>query len=189
MISVKLRAGDFDRIQNKLNKVLAQIPNYKFKWKISLLEDYANEVASAMGSVSARGGYPTINFDGVSGNVKWNALRPYTIRKKLEDRGIEVKAGVGKDFYSTYGVQTSIWLDTRESQLSVTYTDSFAGIRNSAVVNKLEEVEAKRPLFAVANFLILNVIKRAISDPNNPLGQKMRQEFTALFRSVGWGNN
>ena len=136
MLSLSFNPEDLNRILSKINSTLEASKTFKFKWKINLLKNYKEVVATAMGSVSGRGGYPVLDFaDGVSmtGVMKWNALRPYTIKRKAIEKGILTKKKASElnsaAVYSGYAAQVSIWYDTGEAKQSMVATDTFAGIQ------------------------------------------------------------
>lgn len=198
MLSLNFNQADMDRILAKLNAALFAAKTFKFKWKIQLLNKYKTVVATAMGSVSGRGGYPVLDFQGVTGIGHWNSLRPYTIRRKMQAMGETNLPKATDELYSQYASKVSIWYDTGESEQSLVVDGNFAGINNPAVVKKLRLMETggtndqgytvkARPLFTAVNFLVMQLIHNACNDPNHPLGQQMRQEFHKLVRAQGWG--
>lgn len=196
MITATLNQADKDRILSKLNAALAKSTSHPFKWRIKLLDQYTDQVFEAMGTISARGGYPHINFDSASGYVKWKSLRPYTLRAKLAHRGTPkseyAKMNPG-ELYSRYASELTIWEDTGETKGSVKRTGNFAGIL-SGPLEKANTVEfgdpdrkiPSRSLFRVANFAIITTIHNMLADDNSWLAKAMRREFCSLVS--GWGS-
>lgn len=212
MFSIGFNKDDVDRILRKLNAALEKSRKHKFKWKINLLNRYGKIVATATGSINdpgaipARGGYPVLDFgDGVSmtGVLHWNALRPYTIKRKviakykLEGKQSPIFPKSISALYSEYGAEVSIWYDTGDTHSNISITDTFAGISSVSNRKKYQLMEEggsngigmvkARPLFSATNFLVMMLLRRACEDPNSALGKAIRKEFVQLVKAQGWG--
>jgi hypothetical protein len=179
----------------------------QYKWQLELLNKYAEVVKFAMGSVSmgssevpARGGYPVIDF-GMGGPTKyWKNLHPLTIQAQARRKyGFK---GSATDAYDTYKWAFKIWNDTGETAntVAVHRVIPFAGIMSGAstlhkanlneeggsstIAGKTVEVPA-RPLFLVANQLLITYFKSQVSNPSSPLYQQIAGEF--VKKTLRWG--
>jgi len=173
-----------------------------FNWQIQLLDQYANAVRSAMGSVGSEGGYVRIHFqDGETGSAYWKNLSPMTILNRATKKS--VYSGSPSDAYAEYKWDFKIYKDTGSLANSITSPGNhinhksipFAGISGSNVgrASLLEEggVNAQgfsvpaRPLFMVANHMIITYIKGILRNPNSPMRMQMVSEFKSF---CNWGS-
>jgi hypothetical protein len=203
---------DLDRIVRRFTDAQAKVARTKhtiqYTWQLELLNKYAEVVKFAMGSVKlgsegvpARGGYPVIDFNGSGGQTKyWKNLHPLTIQAQARRKyGFK---GSASEAYDEYKWDFKIWNDTGETERSVAVHNvlPFAGIMGgsstSTKANLNEEgggttingrpVEVPaRPLFMVANQLLLQYFKSQTSNPTIPLYQQIIGEF--VKKTLRWG--
>lgn len=194
-MKVTVDQGSISRLISRIEGLSGKVNGYKFQWRIDLLNEYKVKVAAMMGSVSGRGGYPNIEIQGITETKHWNALQPATLFRKL---GRPYDPADMKGLYDNYATETTIWEDTGTTKRSFTVTNSFAGVFSS-YARKVEEGDpaniymgspaplVPRPLFSLANHVVRLTIQRACSNPNHPLGKKMRREFVEFARKNGVG--
>jgi len=168
---------------------------------ISLLDDYNRAAAVAMGSVSAKGGYPTIDFRGVSvRDTEWKKLSYWTVAFKngfdteelMHDDGMRgVILGATWD---TYADSTPIWQHTgnAEGALEANYRKGIAGILGGPEQKYAELVEnggpgswpkAKpvpaRPLFSALNEAFYQYVSEELHDKQSVLFKEVKNELIA----------
>lgn len=196
-MKLTVNQSDLSRIMQKLQGFNAKINAYQFRWRIELLNEYKQKVSSMMGTISGRGGYPTIEITGttIPNTDHWNALQPSTILAKTKAAYTQDNM---HDVYSKWAVQTTIWEHTGRTKRSFEVKDNWVGI-NSSYAWKVEEGDPNntfegndapikpRPLFGLANYVVRMAIRKACTDPGNTLGKRMRQEFVEFAESNGWG--
>ncbi|BCS54039.1 hypothetical protein [Geobacter sp. SVR] len=207
MISLKLNQGDLNRIRGKLQAIEQAVPTYQWGFRVDLFSSYATTVATAIGTVNGRGGYPVLNFEGIPGSVHWSPLSPWAVALQS---GAKTKAeleSVGHDeaasLYEKYADTVSVWLypgatvqDVLSQLIEVGVSSNFVGITGSAYASTLEnggEIDGhpipKRPLFAVVNSLVEQYLKRELANPESTLAQRIKADFYQLAASAGWGSN
>lgn len=174
-MEIKISPGQLEKLMGKLTKVSGNTASLRFQWRVDLLNEYAKKVAGMMGSVSGRGGYPTLDITGLSGQgFAWKELA-HIPRLKNKD----------------YETKSVIWVDTGKTRDSFTIVDNWAGVTSeyaglveSGGQNAQGFTLPARPLFGFANFMVRRLIANACFDQNSPLGKRMRREFVD---AIGWG--
>lgn len=196
--------GRFSLAQSKVSREKNTI---QYKWQLELLNKYAQVVKFAMGSVSmgsegvpARGGYPIINFNGSGGQAKyWKNLHPLTVQQRA--RKAYGFKGTASEAYDEHKWDFKIWNDTGETERAVMVHKvlPFAGITDSRVLGKANTNETggpstirgkvvevpARPLFLVANHLLIAYFKSQVSNKESDLFQNIIGEFTR--KTLRWG--
>lgn len=179
-MQLTIQPGQLEKILGKFSAMNSAAPSFKFKWKVDLLNEYKVKVAGMMGSVSGRGGYPSIEFTGeaVSGSgFYWPEL-----------------AHIPKLKQADFVTKSVIWVDSGHTKGSFTVEDNWAGVHSEYAglverggTNDQGFTLPARPLFSFANFMVERLIKQACSNPNSRLGANMRRGFKDLAESCGWG--
>lgn len=173
----------------------------EWKFIIRLLDDYNRAAAVAMGSVMAKGGYPTIDFRGVSVHDKeWKKLSHWTVAFKngidteelMHDDGMRGNIlGSTWDFYAD---STPIWKHEggAKESLDANYRKGIAGIIGGAAQEYAETVEnggssdwpnAKpvpaRPLFSALNEAFYQYVSEQLHDSKSALYTEIKNELKA----------
>lgn len=172
----------------------------KWNFIISLLDDYNRAAATAMGSVSARGGYPVIDFRGVSVNdVNWKKLSHWTVAFK---NGIDTEDLIHDDMrgiilgaaWDSYADSTPIWEfeGGAEAALDANYRKGIAGIIGGNAQEYAEIVEGggasswpnakpvpARPLFSALNEAFYQYVSEQLHDTRSVLYIQIRDELRA----------
>lgn len=171
----------------------------KWDFIINLLDEYNETVAKAMGSLSARGGYPYIEFRGHTAEGYWPALSPFTIAYKNGHDLFGAEQEDIKNVYDAYADSTHIWSYTNhaEQSLTINIRQGRAGLFGDAaeyaqVVEEGGEGSwqtksgpariPSRPLFSVVNALFYEYISDQISK-RGPLYYEIRRE---LLKAGNW---
>lgn len=185
----------------KANATVFQLASSK-QWDfiISLLDDYNEAAAEAMGSISARGGYPTIEFRSTKVHeAEWKKLSRWTVAFKngvdtqaLMSADNEYRQQVLNDAWSEHASSTPIWAyeGGAEASLEANYRKGQAGIMGPAygyasVIEEggqgswgKKEIPA-RPLFSALNTAFENHIRQQLSNKKSVLYKEIQREFMA----------
>lgn len=109
---------------NRANVNLQRLSFRKWDFIVSLLDDYNEAAAEAMGSLKAdRGGYPTIEFRKTKVYHKeWEKLSVWTVAVKngmTEDPGDGMRGDILAGYWNRYASTTPIWDNTGEARKSL----------------------------------------------------------------------
>jgi len=179
-MEIKVNQDSLRHLLDKFTVMDSKAHTFPFKWRIDLLNEYKVKVAKMMGSVSGRGGYPSIEFTGESASgsgFHWPELAHIPNLKNKD-----------------YETKSVIWVDTGKTRDSFTIVDNWVGVNSEYALlveeggkNAQEYVLPARPLFGFANFMVERLVKQACSNANSRLGKNMRRGFIDLAESCGWG--
>jgi hypothetical protein len=179
----------------RVNASMRQLSNgaHKFPFIAALLDDYNKAAAVAMGSVSARGGYPLIDFHGFDGDPdRWKALSPWTVAFKV---GVDIDPDGGgmtqealKSVWDGYADSTYIWQYEGGAQAALTTNPQrgVAGILGGEALSYAKKVEEggewdygkvpARPLFAALNRAFREYLHEQLSNRYSPLYLEIQRE-------------
>jgi hypothetical protein len=190
-----------NRIRSKLMKTMQEIEKPSsavYKYKIVLLNEYKQAVASAMGSVSARGGNAVLSFQGDTKAVYWKNLSPRTLARKAIRLGLISPSGLSgykeakAAAYANFKNEFRIWVDTGDTRGSVDVyeTDGFAGIRgNAETMKRAYQTEfgigsTGKPMPARGLFTIINAefVRAKLK-----IMEHVKADVVATAIQCGWG--
>jgi len=179
-MKLTISPGQLEKIMGKIEAMNSKAHTFPFKWRIDLLNEYKVKVAKMMGSVSGRGGYPSIEFTGESASGSGFYWPELAHIPNLKNKDYETKS--------------VIWVDSGKTRDSFTVVDNWVGVSSEYAglverggLNDQGFTLPARPLFSFANFMVERLVKQACSNANSRLGKNMRRGFIDLAESCGWG--
>jgi hypothetical protein len=170
---------------------LSDITSEQVGWELieALLERYVEVAQKAMGSVSARGGYPHIDFEGATPE-RWKALSIFTVAKKNGINTARLFAytphgqEILKSAWDSFVDSTNIWEYTGSAKENLT-VNADGSVTTNAYVERVEkggtgswgkQVPA-RPLFAVLNEAFLQWLKKELRNKKSDLYRHIRRDL------------
>lgn len=188
----RLLLGKVQRIDANLHKLAAN--SHKLPFIFSLLNKYNEVVAEAMGSVTARGGYPVIDFYGHDGDPeKWRPLTAWTVAfKNWHEAADSGQQGDLKEAWDEYADSTLIWEFMGENggakgSLSINVHKGMAGLLSGDAATYAQKVEKggegeygkvpARPLFAAVNRAFRAYLEEQLSNGNSPLRRQIMKDL------------
>lgn len=165
---------------------LRDITEQKAGWEVieDLLQSYVKAAELAMGSVPAKGGYPTISFHGATAEY-WKALSIYTVADKNTDMDLQgVSQYILRMLYDDYVDSTVIWEHTQNTKNTLSVNDDGT-VTASGYARTVEEGGTSswgkevpaRPLFSVLNEGFLTYIREQLRDKKSSTYRFIRKDL------------